>query len=202
MSGSAADRSESVSSTALLAAAARGEAPPLDRMPPPDHRLRLAVRDGVRLDTQVWLPADTAGHPVPAILLRTPYKEGVLGFRRLGVLRYVEAGYALVIQMIRGIGESEGTFSFNAPHERSDGYDTVEWIAAQPWCTGDVGMDGSSYLAMTAILAAVARPPHLRCIVPAVPSLDFFREPPYPGGMFCRQHTMRWAFLLQIESMA
>ena len=193
------------SSTELLEAAARGAGPKLDSMPLPAHRLRLAMRDGVRLDTQVWLPDDAAGGaertPVPAILLRTPYKEGVLGFRRLGVLRYVEAGYALVIQMIRGVSNSEGNFSFNAPHERSDGYDTVEWIAAQPWCSGDVGMDGSSYLAMTAILGAIAHPPHLRCIAPAVPSLDFFREPPYAGGVFCRQHTMRWAFLLQIESM-
>lgn len=195
-------RAQAVSSTELIAAAARGAAHSIELMPQPDHRLRLAMRDGVRLDTQVWLPERAARAGVPAILVRTPYKESVLGFKRLGVLRYVQAGYALVIQMIRGIGDSEGAFSFNAPHERHDGYDTVEWVAAQPWCSGAVGMDGSSYLAMTAILAAVARPPHLRCIVPAVPSLDFFREPPYPGGMFCRQHTMRWAFLLQIESMA
>jgi putative CocE/NonD family hydrolase len=202
MSNTAQDKNEPVSATALMAAAARGDVPTMERMPQPDHRLRLPMRDGVRLDTQVWLPERACIAPVPAILLRTPYKESVLGFKRLGVLRYVQAGYALVIQMIRGVGGSEGRFSFNAPHERNDGYDTVEWIAAQPWCGGDVGMDGSSYLAMTAVLAAIARPPHLRCIVPAVPSLDFFREPPYPGGMFCRQHTMRWAYLLQIESIA
>jgi len=139
---------------------------------------------------------------VPAILLRTPYKDSVFGFQRQASWRYLDAGYALVIQQVRGVSASEGSFTFNAPHERSDGFDTVEWIAAQPWCSGDVGMDGSSYLAMTSVLAALAHPPHLRCIVPAVPSLDFFREPPYPGGMFSRHHTMRWALLLQVDTMA
>lgn len=170
--------------------------------PPPDRRLLLAMRDGVRLDTQVWLPAAARDARVPAILMRTPYKDGLLPFQRQASWRYLDAGYALVIQLVRGIGASQGHFSFNAPHERGDGYDTVEWLATQPWCSGDVGMDGASYLAMTSILAAIAHPPHLRCIVPAVPSLDFFREPPYPGGVFNRQHTMRWALLLQIEAMA
>ena len=129
--------------------------PPLpDRMPLPDHRCRVPMRDGVRLDTQVWLPG--APEAVPAILLRTPYKEQVMGWKRLGVLRYVQRGYAVVIQLIRGVGDSQGRFSFSAPEERTDGYDTVEWIAAQPWCDGKVGMDGSSYVGMTQLAAASA----------------------------------------------
>jgi len=124
-----------------------------------------------------------------------------MGFRRLGVLRYVQAGYAVVIQQIRGVGQSEGSFTFNAPHDRSDGYDTVEWIAAQDWCSGAVGMDGSSYVGMTQLTAASERPPHLRCIIPAVPCVDFFREVPYCGGVFERQHTLNWTRLLQIDSL-
>jgi uncharacterized protein len=157
------------------------------------------MRDGVRLDTSIWLPE--GGDAAPAILLRTPYKESVMGFKRLGVMRYVEAGYSLVIQQVRGIGASEGHFAFNAPTEPFDGYDTVEWIAAQPWCTGAVGMDGSSYVAMTQLTAAKARPPHLRCIIPAVPSVDFFAEVPYRGGVFTRQHSLNWSRLIQIESL-
>lgn len=173
-------------------------------MPPADVRVRLAMRDGVRLDTRVWLPAATSATAsrVPAILLRTPYKESVMGWRRLGVLRYVEAGYAVVIQLIRGIGASEGRFAFNSPHDGADGHDTVEWIAAQPWCTGAVGMDGSSYVAMTQLTAAAARPPHLRCIVPAVPSVDFFAEVPYRGGVFTRLHSLNWSRLIQIDSLS
>lgn len=169
-------------------------------MPLADLRIRLPMRDGIRLDTQVWLP-EVSGRR-PAILLRTPYKEGVLGWRRLGLLRYVEAGYAVVVQLVRGIGQSEGKFVFNGPHDRTDGYDTVEWIAAQGWCDGNVGMDGSSYLGMTQLSAACAQPPHLKCIVPAVPSTQFFREIPYNGGIFSRIHTINWSHLLQIESLA
>ena len=185
----------------MLDRAGRGTpVPPPEPMPLPEHRLRLAMRDGIRLHTNVWLPAQGAG-PAPAILLRTPYKESTLGFKRLGVLRYVESGYAVVIQQIRGVGRSEGRFAFNAPHERSDGHDTVEWIAAQPWCSGAVGMDGSSYAAMMQIAAALAHPPHLKCIVPAVPSLDFFREAPYCGGIFSRMHTLNWLRLVQIDTL-
>lgn len=192
---------QAVSSLHLLERAGRGTPlPPPEPMPLPDQRVRLPMRDAVRLDTSLWLPNDRQG-PVPAILLRTPYKESTMGFRRLGVLRYVEAGYAVVIQQIRGVGLSEGRYSFNSPSERDDGYDTVEWIARQPWCNGAVGMDGSSYVAMTQIAAAVARPPHLKCIVPAVPAVDFFREVPYCGGIFSRQHTLNWMRLVQIDSL-
>ena len=187
--------------TEIMERAARGEAPAIERMPEPAVRIQLPMRDGVRLDTSVWLPTGVEG-PVPAILLRTPYREDVLGWARLGVLRYCDAGYALVFQMIRGIGRSEGTFSFNAPHERTDGYDTVEWIASQSWCDGNVGMDGGSYLGMTQLAAATERPPHLRCMIPAVPSVDFFREIPYSGGGFTRQHTLTWTHLISAESLA
>jgi putative CocE/NonD family hydrolase len=192
-----------VSSLELLARAGAGAiVPPPEPMPTPSLRLRLPMRDGVQLDTNIWLPDLDATTRVPAILLRTPYKESVMGFRRLGVLRYVEAGYALVIQQIRGVGASEGHFETTARHERTDGYDTIEWIAAQQWCTGAVGMDGSSYVAMTQLSAAAERPPHLQCIVPAVPSVDFFRETPYGGGIFARQHTLNWARILQIDSLS
>jgi putative CocE/NonD family hydrolase len=204
MSAAGNETSAPTSSLSLLERAGSGAPlPPPEPMPLPDHRIRLPMRDGVRLDTSVWLPAGAGGGSAaaPAILLRTPYKESVMGFKRLGVLRYVEAGYAVVIQLIRGVGGSEGHFTFNSPHDRGDGYDTVEWIAAQAWCTGDVGMDGSSYAAMTQLTAASAQPPHLRCIVPAVPCVDFFREVPYCGGVFERQHTMNWVRLLQIDSL-
>lgn len=192
---------QTVSSLSLLDRAGQGETlPPPERMPQPELRLLLPMRDGVRLDTNVWLPAHAA-LPAPTILLRTPYKESTMGFKRLGVLRYVDAGYVVVIQQIRGVGASGGRFAFSAPHERSDGFDTIEWIAQQSWCTGAVGMDGSSYVAMTQLAAAAAHPPALRCIAPAVPCLDFFREVPYCGGIFSRQHTLNWMRLVQIDSL-
>lgn len=186
-------------SLSLLRGGGEG-APRIEMMPTPDHRLMVPMRDGVHLDTYVWLPKD--GQPAPAILWRTPYREEVLGWARLGQMRYVGDGYALVIQLIRGTGESEGEFLFSSPFERTDGYDTVEWIAAQPWSDSHVGMDGGSYVGMTQLAAAAARPPHLRCMIPQVPAADFFRELPYFGGAFTRLHTINWLNLISIKSLA
>lgn len=159
------------------------------------------MRDGIRLATWVWLPFDQEG-PYPAILFRTPYKEHALGWARLGALAYRDAGYAVVFQLIRGVGESEGHFSMVNPLDRTDGHDAIEWIAAQDWCDGAVGMDGSSYAAMTQLAAAVSQPPSLRCIVPAVPSTHFFKDTPRFGGIFSRQHALGWTQFTDVDSLA
>lgn len=169
-------------------------------MPQSSLRIRLPMRDGARLDTWIWLPEGAEG-PVPAILQRTPYQEHVMGWERQGTLRYCEAGYALVIQVIRGVGTSEGTFSFNSPHDRTDGYDTIEWIAGQAWCDGAVGMDGSSYVAMTQLTAATTRPPHLKCIIPSVGAVGSFYDAPYFGGVFSRMHTINWTNLISVDRL-
>lgn len=168
-------------------------------LPAPDLRVDVPMRDGVTLDTCIWLPAGRT--PAPAILIRTPYSRAVSAVNEPPMLRYLEAGFAVVIQQIRGIGRSGGRFAFMAPHEREDGYDAVEWIAAQAWCSGAVGMDGHSYAGMTQLPAAIARPPHLRCIAPAVASTDFFLEPPYVGGVFSRMHTLVWCEALNFADM-
>lgn len=185
----------------LFQRGADGRAPQVEMMPQPDLRVLLPMRDGVRLETCVWLPAP--GHrPAAAILVRTPYIEPVLGWKRAGYLVYREAGFALVIQTIRGVPPSEGGFSFNNPLDRDDGYDTIAWIAAQDWCGGRVGMDGTSYGGMTQLSAAAARPPNLACMAVHVPSVDFFREAPYFGGGFSRLHTINWTNLISVKSLA
>src|SRR5262245_51910397 len=193
--------SSSAGSLEILNRASSGIPIEIERMPDPTLRLRLPMPDGVRLDTWIWLPEERADR-VPAILIRTPYQEHVMGWARLDTLRYRDAGYAVVFQMVRGTGRSEGNFSFNGPHDRTDGFTTIEWIAVQPWCDGAVGMDGSSYAAMTQLTAACAAPPHLKCIVPTVPVCHPFREIPYFGGMFCRMHTINWPNLISIESLS
>ena len=187
-------------SMSLLSKAGTGAAPRIERMPPPDIRTMLPMRDGVCLDTYIWRPKGDA--PAPVILWRTPYREEVLGWARLRQLRYVEAGYVFVNQLVRGTGASEGEFLFSSPFERTDGYDTIEWLAAQAWCDGNVGMDGGSYVGMTQLAAAATRPPHLKCIIPQVPAVDFFREIPYFGGAFSRLHTLNWLNLISIDSLS
>ena len=79
---------------------------------------------------------------------------------------WVPRGYVHVIANLRGTCGSGGTFGFFDAQERRDMYDLVEWVAAQPWCDGNVGMIGISYFAMTQLEAAVERPPHLKAIFP------------------------------------
>lgn len=189
------------SSMEVLERAGRGQAPAVDFLPQPDLHLLLPMRDGVRLDTFIWLPEDRS-KPVPAILSRTPYIEKVMGWKRQGGLGFVAHGFALVMQVVRGVPPSEGEYSFNSPFDRTDGYDTIEWIAAQPWCSGAVGMTGGSYSGMTQLTAASARPPHLKAIAVHVPSVDFFREIPYHGGGFSRLHTINWTNIISIQSLS
>jgi uncharacterized protein len=162
-------------------------------------RQRLRMRDGVQLDTWIWLPVGQE-EAAPAILMRTPYGDALSPWAGLGMSAYCDAGYAVVVQLVRGVGTSDGKFSFNDPLDRLDGYDTIEWIADQAWCNGAVGMDGSSYGAMTQLNAAIALPPHLRCIVPAAPAADFFHEVPYFGGVFARQHSLGWAQAIESQN--
>ncbi len=183
---------------AVLDQAGRGAPSAVARMPQPTIRMRLPMRDGVRLDTWIWLPERIA-QPVPAILQRTPYQEHVMGWERLGTLRYRDAGYALIVQVIRGVGTSDGEYTFNSPSDRTDGYDTIEWLARQDWCDGAIGMDGGSYVAMTQLTAASERPPHLKCILLSVPAAHGFKDSPYFGGIFSRLHTINWTNLISIE---
>lgn len=150
----------------------------------------VRMRDGVHLATYVWLPRKGTKHP--ALLIRSPYglrygpeKDT---FKRYKFQAYVDHGYALVFQDTRGTGKSEGTFSLYLT-DGLDGYDSIEWIAKQPWSNGRVGTDGVSYLGTVQWLAARERPPHLRCIAPTAPSGEYFEELPYIGGAF----RLEWA---------
>ncbi|HXE76252.1 MAG TPA: CocE/NonD family hydrolase [Candidatus Xenobia bacterium] len=140
----------------------------------------VPMRDGVVLRADVWRPAPDGRFPV--LVYRTPYdkrraREDYTTFRRA-----VERGYAVVIQDVRGRFASDGEF---VPYrnEGRDGYDTIEWAAAQPWSTGKVGTFGLSYPGAAQWLAAVERPPHLKAMVPAMTfstPRNFF----YSGGVF------------------
>ena len=173
------------------------EAPPA--FPTPDIFAMAPMRDGAQLATSILLPEGDG--PFPAILIRTSYKDGVIPWGVFGHQRYLAAGYAVVWQSTRGTGASEGEFRFVAD-DRSDGYDAVEWVAAQPWCDGNVGMDGGSYLGITQLQAATMAPPHLKAIIPHVPSADFWRETPYAGGIFMRYHMLNWLKLMSVDQFA
>jgi hypothetical protein len=91
------------------------------------------------------------------------------------------AGYAVLGVNMRGTGCSGGQWDLFQP--ASDGYEVVEWAAAQEWSTGDVGMFGFSAPGISQLLTAATRPPHLRAITPNEVSTDFYRDVAYPGGI-------------------
>jgi predicted acyl esterase len=121
-----------------------------------DARLKVPLRDGVRLETHVLVPPEGAG-PWPTLLLRTPYAAGG-DATPLRMLRpWLREGVAVVVQSCRGTGPSEGTLE-PLRQEFGDGQDTVRWIARQPWSNGRVGTIGASYEGFTALAAAIDTP--------------------------------------------
>ena len=125
-----------------------------------DRAEMVAMRDGVRLATDVYRPADIQGK-VPVIAIRTPYNKD--GNAAIGN-RFASFGYAVVVQDVRGKFASEGTYRIYGS-DRTDWADTFDWIGAQPWSNGAIGSFGCSYLGEQQVLAAPIRHPmHLAAI--------------------------------------
>jgi putative CocE/NonD family hydrolase len=145
------------------------------------HRnVAVPMRDGVILRANVWRPA--SGGPFPTLVYRTPYGKDSTEDDYNTHLRAVDRGYAVVLQDVRGRYQSDGEFD-PYKNEGRDGYDTIEWAAAQPWSNGRVGTFGLSYPGAVQWLAALEAPPHLEAMVPAMTfstPRNFF----YSGGVF------------------
>jgi predicted acyl esterase len=166
------------------------------------HRLEAMVpmRDGVRLATDVYLPYDPVdGGPqptqtgLPAIVERQPYgKRGA--FLAMGALGpyYAKRGYAFVVQDIRGRWASEGEYD-PFVHESDDGYDTLEWVARQPWCDGRIGAAGESYFGYTTWAMAVTGHPALRAAIPGETATDMYTAA-FRNGAHCLNPFGIWAF--------
>ena len=125
----------------------------------------MLMRDGVRLAADIYRPA-LNGQPAegkfPAILERTPYNKTMASLAATAKF-FAVRGYVGVLQDVRGRFQSEGEWSYLfLKTEREDGYDTVEWIAEQPWSDGQVGTIGGSYSTQTQQALAVMKPPHLK----------------------------------------
>ena len=148
----------------------------------------IPMRDGVRLAADVWLPSVPGRYPV--LLARTPYMKTGLDLNQWAYY-FASRGYAFAIEDTRGRGDSEGRFDAFFG-EGKDGYDTIEWLAAQPWSNGRVGMLGPSYLGTAQWLAARERPPHLACIAPTAAAGRWFEELPYMGGAFTGALALAW----------
>lgn len=150
--------------------------------------VRVAMRDRVLLDTNVFYPAGSG--KFPTILLRTPYGKG--SDLPAGYQSFINHGYAVVMQDVRGRYGSGGVFDV-MNQEGPDGYDTLNWIAEQPWSDGKVGMIGGSYLGIAQWQVALLNNPHLKAIFPVVSGSDEYFDRYYSqGGAMKLGHRLLW----------
>jgi len=181
----------------------------------------VRVRDGTILRANVFRPED--GVPVPAIASAHPYgKDKIPAHTRNGRgldFQYrlfpqphaielsewtsweapdpgvwVPLGYAVVNIDVRGAGTSEGVAEILSDQEALDYYDVIEWIGTQSWCSGRVGLNGVSYLAISQYKVAALRPPHLAAICPWEGFTDIYRDFARPGGVREDGFTKIWDF--------
>ncbi len=159
----------------------------------------IPMTDGTLLATDVYLPEEGEG-PWPVILQRSLYS------RNQGMNGFIKDGYAVVIQDVRGFGNSQGDshvfYSDGWRPGLTDGADTVAWIKAQPWCNGKIGTTGTSALAMTQMLLAPAVKDLSAQFMNKVPA-NFYYDVIYLGGVFRKNLVEGWLTALgQVPSIA
>jgi uncharacterized protein len=155
-----------------------------------DRNVAAPLRDGTILYADVYRPAGPG--PYPTLLQRTPYDKANPRVGASFILRAASAGYAVVVQDVRGRHASEGEFH-TFVNERQDGFDTLEWLVAQPWCDGKVGMFGGSYVGLTQWQAALTGHPALKAIVPNVTASNYHDGWAYQGGAFQLAFNLSWS---------
>jgi len=162
----------------------------------------VKTRDGIALATDIYRPGlegNWADGRFPTVLCRTPYDKTDKRYTEMADF-FVPRGYAVCLQDLRDRYRSEGTgdyFHTVTKQQGDDGYDTVEWIAAQPWSNGRIGTAGSSYAGITQVRMALERPPHLSAIWPdAVPTNSFQHQSREGGAM---QLHMFWALFIHAQ---
>ena len=161
-----------------------------------DANVAIPMSDGVTLRANVDRPDQSGKYA--ALVVQTPYnKDGVVNVALGGAFEYlVQRGYAVVTVDVRGTGASGGQWDSFGEAEQRDGYEVVEWAAAQPWSTGKVGLAGPSYMGLNQLLTAARRPPHLKAIFPIVPMADGYRDITFSGGQLNASFIPLWLGLV------
>jgi putative CocE/NonD family hydrolase len=170
-----------------------------------ERGVSVKMRDGVILRGDIFRP--DADGKFPVLLQRTPYRRMTWGYGVDFAQRAASRGYVVFIQDVRGRYTSDGAW-YPFLHESEDGYDTIEWVATQPYSNGKVGMFGGSYVGATQMLAAIGHPPHLAGICPIVTASNYHDGWTYQGGALEQWFVQSWTSGLaqdtltrQIENM-
>jgi putative CocE/NonD family hydrolase len=170
-----------------------------------DYPRRVAVRsgaviplaDGTRLAARVWLPDGADAEPVPAVLEYLPYRlnDGTVAGDHQQMTHFAGCGIAGVRVDIRGTGDSGGVCTDEyTEQEQLDCLEVIAWIAAQPWCTGAVGMMGYSWSGFNCLQVAARRPPALRAIASCYASDDRYADDVhYRGGLVIPMDMVHWS---------
>jgi hypothetical protein len=152
----------------------------------------VAMRDGTKLATDVYLPPDV-DEPCPVVLMRTPYGRASGSGE---AQKFCRKGYVFVSQDIRGRGQSEGhhaiIFRNGGWGKRRDGHDTLNWIAARDWCNGNIGTWGGSAVGITQNMLAPGAPDVLKGQYVLVAFSDMYSQAAYQGGVFRKSLLEGW----------
>jgi len=176
----------------------------------PVQSLHVAVSDGVRLAVDVWLPVEriARGEPLGTAFRATRYHraeqppgpEPEADSNHAAGQLWTRAGFALVVADARGTGASFGSRTMElSPREIADYGELIDWVAAQPWSNGRVGVYGTSYEGQAAELVAGLGNPHVVAVAPLFSPLDPYRELFYPGGCATGGRFARWMCESQIQ---
>ena len=155
-----------------------------------ERGVRSSMRDGLELVSDHYYPSVSG--PQPTLLMRQPYGRDIASTvvyaHPVWLARH---GYNVVIQDVRGRGDSEGEF-YPFRNEGPDGADTIAWLRTRPESNGRVGMYGFSYQGMTQLLAAAEQPEGLMCISPGMTACDLYRGWFYSQGALRLASTLGW----------
>ena len=161
------------------------------------EHILIPLKDGTTLAARIWLPDDAERNPVPAILEYLPYRKRDGTYERDALTHPYLAGhgYAGVRVDIRGSGESAGLLLDEySEQELADGVEVIAWLAAQPWCSGVVGMMGISWGGFNGLQIAARRPPALKAIVTICSSDDRYADDAHYMGGTLITAGLEWAF--------
>ena len=162
--------------------------------------LWVPMSDGARLAARIWLPVDAETHPVPALLEYIPYRKNDSTALRDSLRHpyFAGHGYAAVRVDMRGSGDADGIlYDEYLQQEQDDALEVIAWLAAQPWCTGSVGMFGKSWGGFNALQVAARRPPALKAIITLCSTDDRYADDVhYMGGCLLASDMLWWASIM------
>ena len=159
----------------------------------------ITLSDGCRLSARVWMPEDAGLTAVPAVLEYIPYRkrDGTLDRDTLMHPYVAGHGYATVRVDMRGNGDSQGLMTDEyTEQELADACEVIAWLAAQPWCSGAVGMMGKSWGGFNCLQTAFRRPPALKAVISVCSTTDRFADDiHYKGGCLLGEN-MGWGSVM------